>query len=110
LYLISSDCYHQVLFQKRSFANMCVHHWIKEAVFSSIVSGARQCNMRTSEKLIDSDLPSPSLSYTYVCAHAELLYADVKGFLHLVPVGNSILLATDIESGDAPALCERSVA
>ena len=27
-----------------------------------------------------------------------------------VPVGNSILLATDIESGDAPALCERSVA
>jgi hypothetical protein len=26
-----------------------------------------------------------------------------------VPVGNSILLATDIESGDAPALCERSV-
>jgi len=28
----------------------------------------------------------------------------------VVPVGNSILLATDIESGDAPALCERSVA
>ena len=28
----------------------------------------------------------------------------------LVPVGNSILLATDIESGDAPALCERFVA
>jgi DNA-binding transcriptional LysR family regulator len=28
----------------------------------------------------------------------------------LVPVGNSILLATAIESGDAPALCERSVA
>jgi hypothetical protein len=27
-----------------------------------------------------------------------------------VPVGNSIVLATDIESGDAPALCERSVA
>jgi len=27
-----------------------------------------------------------------------------------VSVGNSILLATDIESGDAPALCERSVA
>jgi len=27
-----------------------------------------------------------------------------------VPVGNSILLATDIESGDAPALWERSVA
>jgi hypothetical protein len=27
-----------------------------------------------------------------------------------VPVGNSILLATDIESGDVPALCERSVA
>jgi hypothetical protein len=27
-----------------------------------------------------------------------------------VPVGNSILLATDIESGDAPALCERFVA
>jgi hypothetical protein len=27
-----------------------------------------------------------------------------------VPVGNSILLATDIESGDAPALCERSIA
>ena len=26
-----------------------------------------------------------------------------------VPVGNSILLATDIESGDAPALCERFV-
>jgi hypothetical protein len=28
----------------------------------------------------------------------------------VVPVGNSILLATDIESGDAPALCQRSVA
>ena len=28
----------------------------------------------------------------------------------LVPIGNSILLAADIESGDAPALCERSVA
>jgi hypothetical protein len=28
----------------------------------------------------------------------------------VVPVGNSILLATDIESDDAPALCERSVA
>jgi len=28
----------------------------------------------------------------------------------VVPVGNSVLLATDIESGDAPALCERSVA
>src|ERR1700742_2309959 len=27
-----------------------------------------------------------------------------------VPVGNSISLATDIESGDAPALCERFVA
>ena len=26
-------------------------------------------------------------------------------FLPPVPVGNSILLATDIESGDAPALC-----
>jgi hypothetical protein len=30
--------------------------------------------------------------------------------LKVVPVGNSILLATDIESGDAPALCERSIA
>ena len=28
----------------------------------------------------------------------------------VVPVGNSILLATDIESGDAPALCQGSVA
>jgi hypothetical protein len=27
-----------------------------------------------------------------------------------VPVGNSIFLTTDIESGDAPALCERFVA
>jgi Ornithine cyclodeaminase/mu-crystallin family len=27
-----------------------------------------------------------------------------------VPVGNSILLATDIESDDVPALCERFVA
>ena len=27
-----------------------------------------------------------------------------------VPVGNSILLATDIELGNAPALCERIVA
>jgi two-component sensor histidine kinase len=27
-----------------------------------------------------------------------------------VPVGNSLLLATDIESGDAPPLCERFVA
>ena len=28
----------------------------------------------------------------------------------VVPVGNSILLATDVESGDAPALCQRFVA
>jgi hypothetical protein len=28
----------------------------------------------------------------------------------VVPIGNSILLATDIESGDAPVLCERFVA
>jgi hypothetical protein len=27
-----------------------------------------------------------------------------------VPVGNSMLLSTDIESGDAPAFCQRSVA
>ena len=38
-------------------------------------------------------------------------YAETKTELRemLVPVGNSILLATDIESGDAPALCERCV-
>jgi hypothetical protein len=36
--------------------------------------------------------------------------AEKKAKLMLVPVGNSILLATDIESGDAPALCERFVA
>jgi hypothetical protein len=52
----------------------------------------------------------------------ELLMAvdDVAGIIDVerdrcrlawvVPVGNSILLATDIESGDAPALCERFVA
>jgi glycosidase len=34
----------------------------------------------------------------------------LKVLLDFVPAGNSILLATDIESGDAPALCERSVA
>jgi hypothetical protein len=33
-----------------------------------------------------------------------------RGQTTVVPVGNSILLATDIESGDAPALCERFVA
>jgi hypothetical protein len=27
-----------------------------------------------------------------------------------IPVGNSILLATDVESGDAPPPCERFVA
>src|ERR1700686_565648 len=31
-----------------------------------------------------------------------------QGATRPVLVGNSILLATDIESGDAPALCERS--
>ena len=35
---------------------------------------------------------------------------SIATFRIVVPVGNSILLATDIESGDAPALCERSVA
>jgi hypothetical protein len=35
---------------------------------------------------------------------------QVFHYVKLVPVGNSILLATDIELGDAPALCERSVA
>jgi NAD(P)-dependent dehydrogenase (short-subunit alcohol dehydrogenase family) len=37
-------------------------------------------------------------------------YPHLKRPRAVVPVGNSILLATDIESGDAPALCERSVA
>jgi hypothetical protein len=37
-----------------------------------------------------------------------VLYSLQAGLL-AVPVGNSILLATDIESGDAPALCERFV-
>jgi hypothetical protein len=36
--------------------------------------------------------------------------ALLMGHALAVPVGNSISLATDIESGDAPALCERSVA
>jgi hypothetical protein len=42
-----------------------------------------------------------------------IVVIDLWFFGHLfapVPVGNSILLATDIESGDAPALCQRSVA
>ena len=42
-----------------------------------------------------------------------LIHSERKGPEAVVidcPVGNSILLATDIESGDAPALCERFVA
>ena len=42
------------------------------------------------------------------------VYRQLKSLGHrcdvVVPVGNSNLLATDIESGDAPALCQRSVA
>jgi hypothetical protein len=40
--------------------------------------------------------------------HLRLLRPEAV--LPAVPIGNSILLATDIESGDAPALCERFVA
>ena len=46
----------------------------------------------------------------------EAIRGMIDAMLHIlakqpgVPVGNSILLATDIESGDAPALCERFVA
>ncbi|SHG45628.1 hypothetical protein [Bradyrhizobium erythrophlei] len=40
----------------------------------------------------------------------ETYQQRISGLQAAVPVGNSILLATDIESGDAPALCERSVA
>ena len=40
--------------------------------------------MRTSEKLVDSDLTSASLGYTDVCAHAQVLYADLNGFLYIL--------------------------
>ena len=44
------------------------------------------------------------------CAKAAAAKTSEPAATTAVPVGNSILLATDIESGDAPALCERSVA
>jgi hypothetical protein len=47
----------------------------------------------------------------YVVTSKQVGDADhLKVFANAVPVGNSILLATDIESGDAPPLCERFVA
>jgi hypothetical protein len=40
----------------------------------------------------------------------HLQASELANFRLVVPVGNSILLTTDIESGDAPALWERFVA
>jgi histidinol-phosphate/aromatic aminotransferase/cobyric acid decarboxylase-like protein len=51
---------------------------------------------------LENDLPTIAARVT---ARTRAIY-----IVNPVPVGNSILLATDIESGDAPALCERSVA
>jgi hypothetical protein len=63
--------------------------------------------------------PHPSVSLSmcpaqYAAAATILMIGDFQAptppAIPGVPVGNSILLATAIESGDAPALCERSVA
>jgi hypothetical protein len=58
-----------------------------------------------------------SLSFANVVAHRSpqcwvqraqpLRSSALASRRALVPVGNSIMLATDIESGEAPALCER---
>jgi hypothetical protein len=40
----------------------------------------------------------------------EVRDCQLQQFFEVVPVGNPILLATDIESSDAPALCESFLA
>jgi hypothetical protein len=52
----------------------------------------------------------------FICFVVTVLISPFKSKSRLeaenavVPIGNSILLATDIESRDAPAICERFVA
>jgi len=55
--------------------------------------------------------PDAGQTLTYAIADgADAALFTINQDTGAVPVGNSILLATDIESGDAPALCERFVA
>jgi hypothetical protein len=84
LNFMPSDCRSQVLFQKRPLADMRIHHWIEEAVLGPFVSGASECDVGASEQLIDSHLPSSGLSNTHVCPDAQMLYADLDGFLHVL--------------------------
>jgi hypothetical protein len=57
------------------------------------------------------DLLAPHMTTKQLPQGQVLLEAGEEfGYVYFpVPVGNSILLATDIESGDAPALCESFV-
>jgi pimeloyl-ACP methyl ester carboxylesterase len=61
-------------------------------------------------RMIAGRIPNARFEVLISVAHMASLEAPNGLGEALVPVGNSILLATDIESGDAPALCERSVA
>ena len=79
---IASDRCSQVLFQKRSLADVRIHLRIEEAVFSVSISGARKCDVGASEKLVNGNVTSACLCYPHACTDTMMLYADLDGFLN----------------------------
>src|SRR4051812_37919557 len=86
---ISSDCCSQIFFQERALAHMRIHLGVEEAVLSSRIPRARECNVRASKKLIDSYLPPPRLRYSHIRVDAYPLDTDLNIFLYLLDQGTS---------------------
>jgi alkylation response protein AidB-like acyl-CoA dehydrogenase len=84
--------------QRRVFGKKLIEHGLMRAVLVDLAlesEAALALGMRLAEAF-EQDADDRHLAW--------------KRIMTPVRVGNSILLATDIESGDARALCERSVA
>jgi hypothetical protein len=83
-------------------------------MFGAKPSSSASCNIPWSDdddqQLRSRTLSGFSLAEIVGRSKSPLSVSSVCSPSTTVPVGNSIVLATEIESGDAPALCQRSVA
>src|SRR5437868_9419097 len=79
--VIVSDCFSQVPFQQRSFADMSIHLRIEEAVLQMGISGARKCNVGAPEEFIYGHVSSARLRYSYVCTDTVKFYPDLNFLL-----------------------------
>jgi hypothetical protein len=80
-------------------------HWIK--MHQSLAEFSKSETSNHTPSSADFTTTTPELKFS---VHTRRPWQNRGRKRPPVPVGNSILLATDIESGDAPALCERFVA